>query len=73
MGDGCAEVRTREITAGVAEVYADSEVRFLGQVFLVAVHLCGAGLVGSFACSLPGGLNRWSVLTVVCFTEREYH
>jgi hypothetical protein len=37
MGDGCAEVRTREITAGVAEVYADSEVRFLGQIFRVAV------------------------------------
>jgi hypothetical protein len=36
MGDGCAEVRTREITAGVAEVYADSEAHFLGQVFLVA-------------------------------------
>jgi hypothetical protein len=37
MGDGRAEVRTREISAGVAEVYADSEVRSLDQVFLVAV------------------------------------
>jgi hypothetical protein len=35
MGDGCAEIRAREITAGVAEVYASSEVRFLGQVFPV--------------------------------------
>jgi hypothetical protein len=41
--------------------------------FFLSLDSCGAVLAGSIACSLPGGLNRWSVLTVVYFTEREYH